>query len=231
MPAIFIDSCSQLKNILEKTEDLIPHNWLISYLECYDTADWEGCEKWKKHSLILTDEELKRDIYLRDMQFIWGVFSAIPREYSQQDIEKYALPDLENSKYMANHIHPQHPLAFLEVSVWDGAYTYICTRDKNLLKAFSDLPYEVIDAEEDNQTMNKELCRIQDTLRGIFFDVSDAVANEIQWECWHTLFLNKKTRAEITDEKIEKAIKSAYKKVSAKGYRFRHSYWNPYNQK
>ena len=80
MPALFIDSCSQLKSILEKSDSLPPHNWLISNLECYDTTGWEGCEKWKKQSFILTDEELKNDIYLRDMQFIWGVFSAISKD-------------------------------------------------------------------------------------------------------------------------------------------------------
>ena len=79
MPALFIDSCSQLKSILEKSEFLSPHNWLISNLECYDTTGWEGCEKWKKQSLILTDEELKNDIYLRDMQFIWVSFLLYQR--------------------------------------------------------------------------------------------------------------------------------------------------------
>ena len=228
MPALFIDSCSQLKAILEKSDSLPPHNWLISYLECYDTIGWEGCEKWEKQSFILTDEELKKDIYLRDMQFIWGVFSAIPEKYSSHDIEKYSLPELENPNYMANHISPQHPLSFLEISVWDGCYTYICAHDENLLKPFKDVPYRVIDAEEDNKTMNRELCRIQDILRNMVPNVSEVVANDVQWECWHTLFPRKE---EVSDEKIKRVIKAAYKKVSTEGYRFRYTYWNPYSQK
>ncbi|MBE6670080.1 MAG: hypothetical protein E7601_07750 [Ruminococcaceae bacterium] len=231
MSALFIDSCSQLKSILEKSEFLSPHNWLISNLECYDTTGWEGCEKWEKQSLILTDEELKNDIYLRDMQFIWGVFSAIPKDYSRQDIEKYSLPELENPNYMANHINPQHPLAFLEISVWDGSYTYICAHDEHLLKPFKDVPYKIIDAEEDNKTMNRNLCRIQDILRSMIPDVSEIIANDIQWECWHTLFSEKKRKEEISDEKIKMVIKAVYKKVSAEGYRFRYTYWNPYTQK
>lgn len=231
MPALFIDSCSQLKAILEKSDSLPPHNWLISYLECYDTIGWEGCEKWEKQSFILTDEELKKDIYLRDMQFIWGVFSAIPEKYSSHVIEKYALPELENPNYMANHISPQHPLAFLEISIWDGSYTYICAHDEKFLKAFMDLPYRVIDAEEDNQTMNTNLRRIQDILRDMIPNVSDVVANDVQWECWHTLFSKEKIKEEITDERIRKAIKVAYKRISTEGYRFRYSYWNPYTQR
>ena len=231
MSALFIDSCSQLKSILEKSEFLSPHNWLISNLECYDTTGWEGCEKWEKQSLILTDEELKNDIYLRDMQFIWGVFSAIPKDYSRQDIEKYSFPELENPNYMANHINPQHPLAFLEISVWDGSYTYICAHDENLLKPFNDVPYRVIDAEEDNKVMNRNLCRIQDILRNMIPGVSEVVANDVQWECWHTLFPEKKRKEDFSDEKIKRVIKAAYKKVSAEGYRFRYTYWNPYSQK
>ena len=231
MPALFIDSCSNLKSILEKSESLPPHYWLVSYLECYDTSGWDGCEKWGKCSFILTDEELKKDIYLRDMQFIWGVFSAIPNEYSPKEIEKYTLPELENPNYMANHINPQHPLACLEISIWDGSYTYICAHDEDILKPFEEVPYKVIDAEKDNQTMNGELCRIQDILRGMVPNVSEAVANDLQWECWHTLFREKAGKSEISDEKIERTIKKAYGKISTEGYRFRYTYWNPYDQK
>jgi hypothetical protein len=61
--------------------------------------------------------------------------------------------------------------------------------------------------------------------------VSEVVANDIQWECWHTLFPEKKRKQEISDEKIKRVIKAAYKKVSSEGYRFRYTYWNPYSQK
>ena len=122
-------------------------------------------------------------------------------------------------------------MAFLEISVWDGSYTYICAHDENLLKPFKDVPYRVIDAEEDNKTMNRNLCRIQDILRNMIPSVSEVVANDIQWECWHTLFPEKKRKQEISDEKIKRVIKAAYKKVSSEGYRFRYTYWNPYSQK
>ena len=138
------------------------------------------------------------------MQFIWGVFSAIPKEYSRQDIEKYALPELKKPNYMANHINPQHPLACLEISIWDGSYTYICAHDEDILKPFKEVPYKVIDAEKDNQTMNRELCRIQDILRNMVPNVSEVVANDVQWECWHTLFSKKKIKEEDIFEKLEK---------------------------
>lgn len=231
MPALCINPCSQIKAILEASDFLPPHNWLISYLECYDTTGWDGSEKWDSESLILTDEELKRDVYLRDMQFIWGVFSAIPKEYGREDIGSYQFPELENPRYMANHIVPQHPLAFLEISVWDGCYTYICSHDEELLSPFYNLPYKVIDVEADNRIMNRELCRIQDVLRSMTPDVSDVIANEIQWKCWHLLFRNKK--GQVNDRKLASKIEHIYREVSAPGYWFRHksTIWNPYDQK
>ncbi len=230
MPALFIDSCSQIKKILEATDSLPPHNWLISYLECYDTQGWDGCEKWDCESLFLTDEELKKDVYLRDMQFIWAVFSAIPVEYGGDDLKPYTLPQLENPYYMGNHIVPQHPLAFLEISVWDGSYTYISAHDELILMPFINLPYSVLDAEADNRRMNQELCLIRDVLQSIAPEASDVIANEVQWKCWHALFRERKK--DVSAQRLEKEVKGAYQTVSATGYRFSHGYtiWNPYAQ-
>lgn len=67
MPSIYIETCF-LKDILAAIPELPPHNWLITDLECYDNSGWDGCEKWAKTELFLTDEELRRDINLRNMQ-------------------------------------------------------------------------------------------------------------------------------------------------------------------
>ncbi len=228
MPAIFINSYGQLKSILELLELSEPCNWLVSYLECYDTVGWEGCEKWDKRVLILTDEELKNDVYLRDMQFIWGAFSAIPKRYNQDDILSYKLPELEIPDYMGNYIVPQHPLAILEIAVCDGGYTYISSKDESFLSSLYRLPCNVIDAEAYNRIMNKELCRIQDKLREFVPNVSEEVANDVQWRCWHSLFKNSKT--EVSDNDLERDVRNAYEKASAPGYHFSSTIWDPYKQ-
>ena len=161
MPSLFIDNCSQLKAILELIDFLPPHKWLISDLTCYDYCSWDGCDKWAEEVLILTDEELKKDIYLRDMQFVWGVFSAIPEECDNNDFLCYELPFCESNNYKKLPILPQHPLAMLKINFFDASYTYITAHNADFLKPFYNLPYDVSDEEENNRIVKEQTKRIQ----------------------------------------------------------------------
>lgn len=228
MPAVHIASCSQPKSILSCMGDLSSYTFLISYLECYDTEGWEGCEKWSGSSLLLPGDELKRDVDLRDMWFMWGAFSAIPSKYTKEEILAYPLPSLEDPRYMAERIVPQHPLAVFEISVWDGCYTYVSASDEQLLRPLYGLPYKVTDAEAENRRMNRELRRIQDALRRIAPSASAAAANEVQWRCWHELFRDKET--DVSEDALLCEVEKQYGEVSADGYWFRYTAWDPYKQ-
>ena len=164
MPAIYIDTC-YLKDILAALPKLPPHNWLITDLECYDYCGWAGSERWAETELFLTDDELRRDINLRNMQIIWGVFSATPTDHSKEEIYKYPLPESENPYYMSNRIVSQHPLAVLELYVDDGSFTFVSAHDSALLQLLYNLPYKIHDEQADNQRLNSQLRRIQDMLR------------------------------------------------------------------
>ncbi len=227
MPCVFVET-SQFKDILAALLELPPHNWLITDLECYDNRGWDGCEKWAERELFLTDEELLRDINLRNMQIIWGVFSAIPVEYTKEDICKYPLPESENPRYLSNHIVPQHPLAFLELYADDGWFTYVSSHDPTLLEPLYRLPYEVHDEEVDNKITNAQLRRIQDVLRKEVPDVSKEVANEVQWKVWHALF--KESSHMVDDAKLHTAVMEEYRKQLLPGRNYRTTYWDPYAQ-
>ncbi|MBQ8359974.1 MAG: hypothetical protein IJX37_08765 [Oscillospiraceae bacterium] len=227
MPCIYVETC-RLKDILAALPELPPHNWLITDLECYDTAGWDGCEKWNQSELFLTDEELRRDVNLRNMQIIWGVFSAIPAEYTQEDIYGYSLPESENPYYMSNRIVPQHSLAILELYVDDGWFTFVSSHSSTLLEPLYNLPYKTRDEEADNQKMNAQLRRIQNALRKEIPDVSPEVANEVQWKVWHTLF--KCSNRSVEDRKLLATIMNEYHLQIQPGHSYTTTFWDPYAQ-
>ena len=227
MPCVYVET-SRFKDILASLPELPPHNWLITDLECYDNHGWEGCEKWGERELFLTDEELRRDINLRNMQILWGVFSAIPVEYTKEDIYKYPLPESENPRYGANKIVPQHPLAFLELYADDGCFTYVSSHDATLLEPLYQLSCKVRNEEADNKIMNAQLRQIQDTLRKEVPDVSSEVANEVQWKIWWLLF---KDKSDVVDDgKLHAAVMAEYRRQLLPGRKYRTTYWDPYTQ-
>ena len=227
MPCVYVDT-SHFKDILAALPELPPHNWLITDLDCYDHCGWDGCEKWAERVLFLTDEELRRDINLRDMQMIWGVFSAIPAEYTKEDIYKHSLPESETPRYMSNRIVPQHPLAFLELYADDGCFTFVSAHDASLLEPLYQLPCMVRDEEASNKIMNAQLRRIQDMLRKEVPDVSLKIANEVQWNVWWLLFKNKSD--DVDDAKLGTAVMKEYRRQLFPGRNYRTTYWDPYTQ-
>lgn len=228
MACVSVNTC-QFKEILAALPELPPHNWLITDLECYDTSGWDGCEKWARRELFLTDEAFRRDVNLRDMQFIWGVFSAIPASVSENEVRRYPLPEAETPRYMSNHILPQHPLALLELYAEDGGLTFVSAREASLLEPLYRLPCEVRDEEADNRVMNAQLRRIQDTLRKAVPEVSPQMANAVQWQVWWALFRRK--TGNVSDKALRAAVMAEYHAQRLSPSRFPGTYWDPYVQK
>ena len=138
MPAIRIKT-SRLKEIFQALPELPPHNWLITELDCLDYCGWEGCEKWAKTELFLSNAELRRDVDLRNMQIIWGVFSAVPTQYTKAELDAFEAPGVDGPRYLGEQIVPQHPLAILEIAVFDGWYLIVSAKDEALLRGLSKL--------------------------------------------------------------------------------------------
>lgn len=222
-----IETC-YLKDILASLPELPPHNWLITDLECYDSSGWDGCEKWAESQLFLTDEALRRDVSLRNMQVLWGVFPAIPIEYTKEEVFKYPLPESQNPYCMSSRIVPQHPLAVLELCVDDGWFTDVSSHDEALLEPLYKLPYKTYNEEAMNRAMNAQLRRIQDVLRKEVPAVSADVANEVQWSVWHALFRG--NNGFIEDATLHSTAMRQYRIQSLSGKNERYSYWNPYTQ-
>lgn len=227
MPCVCMET-SNFKDILAALPELPPHNWLITDLDCLDYCGWDGCEKWAKRELFLTDEEFRRDVDLRDMQFIWGVFSAIPAEYSKEEIYQYPLPESETPRYMSSRIVPQHPLALFELYADDGWFTLVSSPNASVLEPLYRLPYKVRDEEAYNKVMNAQLRRIQDVLRKEVPDVSPEIANEVQWKVWRVLFMDKDGIVNVAD--LRSAVLTEYQKQLGPGQKCQTTYWDPYIQ-
>lgn len=209
MPCVYVNM-NRPKGILSRLPQLPAHNWLITDLECYDDCGWDGCEKWGKQTLFLTDEELRHDVESYNMLIVWGVFSAIPSEYTMEDICKYPFPESQIPYYMSSKIVPQHPLAFLELYFDDGDFTFVSSHDAALLKPLFRLRCEVHDEEAENRIMNAHLRRIQDILRKEVPNLSPQIANEVQWNVWRAFFKGKSDS--VSDDTLRPCITKAYHK-------------------
>lgn len=233
MPAVYIkyDGFNgMIKEILNSLPELPEHNWLITDLECYDYCGWDGCEKWANDKLFLTDEELRHDVNLRDMQFVWGVVSALPLSISKEEALAYPHIGLQVNKggfALKNHLSPQHPNSFLEIWSEDSAYIIVTAHNLDYLKPLYNLNCKTRDEELSNQKMNSVLCRIRTALKTINPDIPENKANAVQWHCWRKLFLNSDEQHD--DESVMKYTKEALKYIEENGFYDSGFYWNPFN--
>jgi len=233
MPAVCIkykknNGC--IKEILNALPELPEHNWLITDLDCYDYCGWDGCKKWAESRLFLSDEDLFHDVNLRDMQFVWGAFSALPKNINKDEALTYPDIGLDGNYYefrLKNILLPQRPDSILEIWAEDSTLVTVVAHNPDYLKPLYNLNCKVYDAELYNQKLNSELCKIRNTLKKINSDISESKADAIQWHCWRNLFLNSDKHHD--DDTISEQVKESLKYIDEKGFYDSGFYWNPFN--
>ena len=167
--------------------------WLVTCLECYDTQGWLGCEKWREETLFLANRNLLRDVEARDMQFVWGIFSAIPAGYSREEIVSYPLPTFEDnagrSIYLRERLVPQHPLAFLEIACEDSSsVTAVAWEAERLLPLYG-LACWTEDVEEMNRrylTMERVVWQLKEAWG--FGVMDDHTRRNLCYYIWRSLY-------------------------------------------
>lgn len=161
MAGIWIEGRSTLREVFSLLgAESWDCNWLMTDLECYDYEGWEGCEKWAESQLFLTNRQLLHDVELRDMQFIWGIFSALPAGCTEAEALAAGLPafelnDRKESIYLSDTLLPQNSLAFLEISVEDSSSATVVSADPALLRSLYGLPEWTEDAEKKNRRFHQ----------------------------------------------------------------------------
>ena len=200
MPGILIERGGYLREILQLLRaDSWDCQWLVTELECYQTWGWEGCEKWAREPLLLTNRELLGDLEARDLQFVWGIFSAIPARYSQREILSCPLPAFQdeagNWAHGKGELLPQHPLAFLELLSEDSTSITAVAREAAILKPLETLPCWTEDAEAQNRRF-QEVTAIAQRMaeeRG-YGAMGEHLRRNLYGQIWRTLYHHRPDR-------------------------------------
>ena len=172
--------------------------WLITGLECYDTCGWPGAEKWGQKTLLLSNEAFLHDVEERDMQFVWGLFSAIPSRYSQEEILAHPLPDFWEAgdrSCLRVPLLPLHPQAFLEILSEDSTSITVSARSPEVLQPLYTLDCWTEDGEEQNRRFLAMEAAIQDFVaaRG-YGKMNDHTRRNLNYHVWRSLYHHRPDR-------------------------------------
>lgn len=110
------------------------YNWLITDYVCYPRSS-EIKALFSGEPVVISGEELMNVLGSENFQWIWGVFSAIRKNVSKDEIVTAGLPRAEgNSKIWSNPVTIQHPMADIEIIAWDSNATVIIAKDDSLVE-------------------------------------------------------------------------------------------------
>lgn len=111
----------------------ISYNWLITGHECYPQNE-KYAELLSEEFCWMTGEELTEMIENEDFQWIWGVFSAFPKDISREKVLKFELPKSDGyGNLWQNPVCIQHPLAEIEIHAWDSSMTVFISKEDNIV--------------------------------------------------------------------------------------------------
>ena len=141
-----------IKEVLNCIEDVDKCNWLITNMECYPLEE-EVTEFLDNEYCWIEGKELLRLLEKEDFQWIWGVFSAFPKNVLLEEVLEYNYPYADGYKgYWENPITVQHPLAITEVVAWDGSIILVISENNEIVNTFIENNVFVNDLEEYNRT-------------------------------------------------------------------------------
>lgn len=115
------------------------YNWLISNIMAYPQDNGELDKLILENEYLFIDNlELIEILEKKDFQWIWAVFSAIPKQYTIEEVLKYNIPFAENNTfiYQDNNSIIQHPLADIEIVAEDSSSVFIVSKDDDIIEKF-----------------------------------------------------------------------------------------------
>lgn len=111
------------------------YDWYLNDLECNVIPEgFSESDQW------MTGQDLQRLLLKPDLQFIWGVFSAVPIGY-RAAVERAPYPD--GPDIWLPHATPQLPGAHFEIICWDSSATVLIGLPEAALQRFQAVYPEV----------------------------------------------------------------------------------------
>lgn len=122
-----------IKGICNCIGDMEQYNWLITNIECY-ASDEEIAKTLDNEYCWIAGEDLLQLLDKEEFQWIWGVFSAFPKEIELNEVLKYSYPYADGYKgFWKNPITVQHPLAISEIVAWDGTLILVIAKKNEIV--------------------------------------------------------------------------------------------------
>lgn len=158
---IIIKDCPELKGHTMMDEvfalmenEVSKYNWLITDIEATsDTAFFSY--PWQNQ--YYKGEELLEHLKHNKTQFIWGVFTAIPKDckLSKEELLQVVSPIAdENTEIWKPEVKIQHPLGVIEIVAWDSSLTIVIAKDYRILNRFYNKLTGIHDFEEYKENIN-----------------------------------------------------------------------------
>lgn len=122
-------------------KDILDYKWLITDIEVNPSSQ-ELVDLFSQHeAIILSTKNLIEYLNKEDFQWIWAVFSAIPKSFSDEEILKYKLPYARDNDeiYKDDQNIIQHPLAEIEIVAEDSSSIFLVTDKEEILNSFKKL--------------------------------------------------------------------------------------------
>jgi hypothetical protein len=116
-------------------DEQLNYNWLITNYECNDYPDSKI--PYNQDYVWISGKELTEIVTSSKIQFIWGVFSGFKKDVLFNDVLKYPMPYADgNPSFWTKDFNIQHPLAEVEIVLWDSALVLLLSKRDYIAETF-----------------------------------------------------------------------------------------------
>ncbi len=112
------------------------YNWFITDCVCYSKYSKTDAMLNREYCWI-SDEDLTSLICTENFQWIWAVLCGFDKTISLSEILKYGRPYADGYEgFWKLPLTMQHPLAEIEIVLWDSSFVLIFSKNKDIVDNF-----------------------------------------------------------------------------------------------